>query len=441
MPHQDQGRSPAAVLAGLVTPGMFGSMAFRPQCRWTPTTLVRAVLVWAWGKPAALTDRFADALEVTTRSAAKQDEFSVSYQAFLKLLKRHSAVLLSALLAALRERMQRALAAHYLTAERIAFGVDGTRIDAPRTEANELAFGSQLTPRRGRRRRRADRKKAAAPQIRLTALWHVGTGLPWAWNTARGAVGEREQLLGMLDRLPPESLLLGDAGFVGYDFWNAIAAAGHDFLIRVGANVRLLSKLGYYREGERRVYVWPDAAARDLRPPLVLRLVIAQGGKHPVYLVTSVLDPHQLSDRQLVELYRARWGVELFFRDFKRTFSRHKLRAATPDNALLELDWSLAAFWAACLEAKRRRLAAGEDILRTSTAGVLRIVRRALYAVKLPLKRLFAAATIDDYLRRDKTSRDYPRKKNEAPTTDPPLLKLADQKQVKLAYVVKRLTA
>jgi len=30
----------------------------------------------------------------------------------------------------------------------------------------------------------------------------------------------------MLDRLPPQSPLLGDAGFVGYDFWNALAAAG-----------------------------------------------------------------------------------------------------------------------------------------------------------------------------------------------------------------------
>ena len=73
-------------------------------------------------------------------------------------------------------------------------------------------------------------------------------------------------------------------------------AVGHDFLIRVGANVTLLKELGYFRECAGRVYLWPDKPARRGQPPLALRLVVAHGGKHPVYLVTSVLATTALSN-------------------------------------------------------------------------------------------------------------------------------------------------
>jgi hypothetical protein len=38
---------------------------------------------------------------------------------------------------------------------------------------------------------------------------------------------------------------------------------------------------------------------------------VARGKRHPVYLVTSVLDEATLSDSQVVEIYALRWGIEL----------------------------------------------------------------------------------------------------------------------------------
>jgi len=64
-----------------------------------------------------------------------------------------------------------------------------------------------------------------------------------------------------------------------------------DVLLRVGANVQLLKKLGWARESAGTVYLWRDGASRQTRPPLVLRLVVVDADKHPVYLVTSVLSP------------------------------------------------------------------------------------------------------------------------------------------------------
>jgi DDE family transposase len=446
MPHQDQGRSceaPAvgAALEWLVAPRMFGRLSFRKGCSWTPAALVQAALTWAWGEETALTDRYVTARQTIARLSGEQHE-SVSYQAFVKLLKRHSALLLFALVEALQRRMREGLARSYRVAGYLVFGVDGTRIDVPRSLANEQAFGAARcqTRRRGRRRR-SDQKKAAAPRVWLTMLWHVGAGLPWGWTSGPTGASERAHVRDLLAWLPERSLLTADAGFVGYEFWQSLLEAGHDFLIRVGANATLLKQLGYFRESAARVYLWPDAQARKRRPPIVLRLVVAHNGKHPVYLVTSVLTKTALSDRQLIDLYRARWGVEVFYRSFKRTFGRHKLRSAAPENALVELDWSLAALWAACLYAKHEQLARGEDLDRTSVAGVLRILRRALREPELAIAPLLAAALVDPYVRRSKASRAYPRKKTDVPGTDPPRLVKAAIAQVQLAANIRRLTA
>lgn len=442
MPHQDQGRSVSApavrtALDWLATPGMFGGLSFRQECRWKPEALVQAALLWSWSEETSLVDRFFAAQQVIAPSGGEQRE-SVSYQAFVKLLRRHTARLLGMLVAALQRRMEQKLSDADRVAGYAAFGVDGTRIDVPRTAANEQAFAAARcrTRRRGRRRQ-ADLKKAAAPRMALTTLWHLGSGLPWSWRHSSSHTGERAHALEMLPQLPERSLIVADAGFVGYDFWQSLRDAGHDFVIRVGANVTLLKRLGYYRECDRRVYLWPDRNAQRRQPPLALRLVVAHDGKHPVYLVTSVLSCRELSDRRLLDLYRARWGVEVFYRSFKRSFGRHKLRSASPENAKLELDWSLAALWAACLYAKCQQQDAGEEMTRTSVAGVLRILRRAAHDDDLDVAELLAHALIDRYQRANKTSRNYPRKKTDPPGTAPPLILKATKAQGKLAAEIK----
>ena len=139
----------------------------------------------------------------------------------------------------------------------------------------------------------------------LTTMFHVGTGLPWDWRLGPSDSSERDHLRQMIEGLPAGALITADAGFVGYETWKAILGSGCELLIRVGANVRLLRKLGYVKESGGLVYLWPDREAARKQPPLVLRLVVAQGGRHPVYLVTSVLDEGRLSDAQVVEIYRA----------------------------------------------------------------------------------------------------------------------------------------
>ena len=59
--------------------------------------------------------------------------------------------------------------------------------------------------------------------------------------------------------------------------------------------------------------------------PLVLRLVqVKTEGKNPMYLLTSVHSEDLLTDTQVAELYRLRWGVEVMYGTLRRTLEHHK---------------------------------------------------------------------------------------------------------------------
>ena len=66
---------------------------------------------------------------------------------------------------------------------------------------------------------------------------------------------ERAHLLEMLLALPQLSLIAADAGFVGYEYLTRHSSERRSLLIRVGSNVRLLKKLGYFKESGNTVYL------------------------------------------------------------------------------------------------------------------------------------------------------------------------------------------
>ena len=338
----------------------WSGIQFRQDCTWLPAQLARAALIWAWSDELTLGERFFTARKITAQLDQPQQEFAGSSQAFWNMLVRWTARLVTLIQACFRQSVQDMLAANWSLHGWIVFGVDGSRIELPRTRSHEAAYSPSAKRRskkkKHRRRKTADdaaaAKKAQTPLIWLTILWHAGTGLPWAWRIGATDSSEREHWMQMLPELPAQSLVAADAGYVGYEYVQAVIASGRQLLLRVGSNVRLLRKLGWAKESAGTVYLWPERAARQNLPPLVLRLVISHNGKHPVYLVTSVLSGTRLSDRQVIDLYRQRWGIELFFRHLKQTFQRRKLRSTSADHARVELEWSLLGLWGLALYAQ-----------------------------------------------------------------------------------------
>jgi hypothetical protein len=161
-----------------------------------------------------------------------------------------------------------------------AFAVDGSRVECPRTKANEEELGC------------AGRKKTG-PQLFLTTLWHMGTGLPWDFRIGPGTASERRHLEDMLAALPEQALVVADAGFTGYELCQRIITAKKNFLLRVGANVHLLQELGYVgREGVDTVYLWPEQHWKE--EPLVLRLIVIESDGKKMHLLTNVRDKKEL---------------------------------------------------------------------------------------------------------------------------------------------------
>lgn len=409
-------------LAWIVDERMFAGLALHGNTRWTTRTLVHVALVWAWIE-GGLVERFDSARRALAGTAGVG---ATTYQGFAKALRRWSEPLFAELVPRLRERMDELAT---LLGGRLVIAVDGTRVEAPRTLENERAFAE---PRRSGRCRATgrDRRRSPRPQAWLTVLWHVGLGLPWAWRQGPSASSERDHLREMIGELPNESLLVADAGFQGYDLWRTLLEAGHDLLIRVGSNVRLLRTTGLVRTRDDLVLLWPGRVRSAGEPPLVLRRITLQGPRHPIHLVTTLLDRSAFPDAEAADLYRRRWGVETFVRTFKQTFGRGRLRSGSPENARNELAWSLVALWCLQLVGVRELIAEGLDPTRLGTANALRAIRAALLLLAAttlvnPLSGLPSLAD-DGWTRRCKSTRDGLRRKPPDPTARPPKLRFGD---------------
>ena len=132
----------------------------------------------------------------------------------------------------------------------------------------------------------------------------------------------------------------------------------------------------------------------------------------------------------------------MFYQHFKQTFERRKLRSKSAENAQVEAEWSLLGLWAMGLHAQSVLAPEGIPTRRISVAGVLRAYRRPMREYKSrpdpgeSLTELLRRAVIDNYKRGSKASRDYPRKKHEAPI-GPPKVCPATEKQIFLAKRIK----
>lgn len=430
------------------------SIGFRKDCRWSVTSLITAALFWAWSDEKGLLERFSTALKLSRQLMPSGTPDRCAYQSVMKLLVRWTGDLMLLLKEVLRARMQASLRSRFYLHGFAIFGADGSRISLARTASNEACYSPKKWQKqkagRGRARPRstaaraahAKQKKGDSPQMWITTLWHAGIGLPWEWVCGASDSSERHHVREMVATLPANALVACDACFVGYEFWTALLAAKLDFVIRVGANVRLLKKLGYVRESGNTVYLWPHREFEKGDPPLVLRLVKLQGDRHPWHLLTSVSGT-RLSDRQIAEIYKLRWGIELYYRHFKETFDRRKLRSHQARHVDCEAHWSMLGLWAMMLHAKHelhRRHIPPEQL---SVAGMLRAYRTAIRERRstpelgTSLWQLLAKARIDPYVRQNKSSRAHPQKKYES-SPGPPIIKNATRQQIAKASQLRQ---
>jgi hypothetical protein len=443
-PHGAQGSQTQAgllqrALAWFLKDCSFTDLRLHGNVGWQACELVALGVLWSWSDRSTLGGAFEHASELANEMIVLA---VTSYQGLMGAMRAYTEQLLPRLWTRLQGLMEQTGGAYWRIGRWLTLAVDGSRVTTPRTTKNEGAFsipnyghGRKAKTRRrwkNKQRRSKPISEAVKPQIWLTLVWHIGLKLPWCWRTGPSTASERGHLMDMLQavKFPKDTLFCGDAGFIGYEFWKSILDHGHSFLIRVGANVRLLKNLGSARERAGLVYLWPDTMARQQQLPLVLRLLTFQGPRGTIYLVTNVLSERDLSLPQAGQLYRLRWGVELQFRTLKQTFRRSKLRSRTPENAVVELHWSLVGLSLIQLFAVKEQMQVDSPPAQSSVALALSAIQDAMrnWSRKITdptaLAHRLRTATKDSYRRtRSKQARYRPDSKDKPSATQPIVLR------------------
>jgi Transposase DDE domain len=450
---------------------IFAKLRFHGNTSWLPVSLVWLAVFWSWSVQRNLTDAFDDALGCCRRLSIP--EVPGTFQGFMGALVHWTDDFMQLLFRLLQARMEDLGSEFWRVGRWVPIAFDGSRSSAPRTKKNEKTlrpahYGHGKTSRyrkkktQGMRRRKNEKNKPQLPQPQawITLMWHMALRLPWSWRLGPSNSSERAHVIEMLEQgeFPENTLFCGDAGFVGYPLWSEILQCGGDFLVRVGSNVNLLLEVADYRRDDDLVLCWPKAVMQAGQPPLRLRLVRVRIGATRVWMLTSVTNAAQLTNKQIVRLYKMRWGIEIEFRGLKQTLDRAKLRSRNDQRLFAELHWSLMGMAIAELWALKEQLShhrsppqanhSPYNPVKRSLAQTIRAIRNCLR--NLPtvagsdenLSQALRIAVTDDYQRTaSKHARYRPPNPDKKPLGDPQLRKITRNERKLLAETESTIAA
>lgn len=450
---------------------IFAKIKLHGNTKWLPKCLVCLALLWAFSEARHLTDAYAEA--VLCHQSMFGSVIPRTYQGFMGALTRWTETLMAVLWPILHQRMAEIGGKFWRLGGWVPIAFDGSRSSAPRTRSNEAAFcaknyGKGKTAKyrkkktKGLRRKKNEKNKPQPqePQAWITLLWHMGLRLPWMWRLGPSDSSERGHVMEMIasGEFPKNTLFCGDAGFVGYPLWSAIVQGGGHFLIRVGANVSLLAERADFQLHQNGlVLCWPKAM-QSKQPPLRLRLVKVRIGKAQVYLLTSVRDPAKLPIKQMLKLYKLRWGIEVEFRGLKQTLDRGKLRCRNDQRLRAELNWSIMAMAIVELFALKEQLAKQADRSRNkkqaadpgkrSLANTMRAIRGCMRdrdgipELGRDLATLLGEAVTDSYDRKKpKAARYRPPNPDKKPIGAPQVRRLTAQEKKQVREIETKMAA
>jgi hypothetical protein len=253
--------------------------------------------------------------------------------------------------------------------------VDGSSFNLQNTPAMLEAFQKAKSPVN-------DGSNVAFARLGCSTLVELGSRQPLGIALGMEGQGELSLLPQLLDRIPDNSLSLGDrlygTIYTAYSMRRKSETQGRHILLRVRQNIQV-TLVENLADGSRLVDVevtHPDTgeALGTMRMREIYADVDVNGsGKTSIRLWTSLLDPVQYPALELVELYAQRWGHEVFYKEFKEELHGNDrlLLAQTPVAAAQEI---LAMTLAAALLARQRMAVAdqaGVPVTRISFAKVL----------------------------------------------------------------------
>src|SRR5690349_8200126 len=272
------------------------------------------------------------------------------------------------------------------------YGVDGTTLRLPDSDANREHFGYCVS----------SRGESAYPMARLVTLMALRSHLLAAARFGPQSTSEIAYAKEIWPLIPDESLAIIDRNFLSAAVLIPIAAHGHrrHWLIRAKSDTtwKVIRSFG---RGDWLVEKEVTHKARDADPSLPTRwemraIRYQRKGFKPQTLLTSMVDPVAYPASEIVGLYHERWEIELGYGEVKTVMLAREetTRSRTPRGVSQEL-WGLAlAYNLVRLEMERIATEAGVTPDRISFKGALMCIEHALLTLSLA-----SAGRIPEHLR------------------------------------------
>jgi len=210
----------------------------------------------------------------------------------------------------------------WLGARRL-MAIDGVKLDVPDTPASIDGLG-----------RPGGLTRRPFPQIQVTGPGECGTHAVVAAEIGTVSVGEREIAAGLASSLERGMLVIAGRGFCSFQLWAEFLVTGADLLFRVASGLKLpvtrvlpdgsyLSVVASHKVRGSGFQI-PLAVASDPRhathiPVRVIEYTVtgdAAGRKPEIFrLVTTILDPDDVTAAELAAAYQQRWEYEIALKD------------------------------------------------------------------------------------------------------------------------------
>jgi hypothetical protein len=187
------------------------------------------------------------------------------------------------------------------------YGVDGTTLRLPDSEANRAHFGGQ----RGR-----DGLQSGYPLGRMVTLMVLRSHLLAAARFGPYAIGETTMASELWPLLPEDSLCILDRGFLSAPCLLPIESGGRNrhWMTRAKSTTKrkVIRRLG---KGDLLVEMTVSHTARKANPALPKKWLMRaidyrRPGYKPGVLLTSLIDASAYPASELVALYHERWELE-----------------------------------------------------------------------------------------------------------------------------------
>lgn len=209
--------------------------------------------------------------------------------------------------------------------------VDGATVSMPDTKANQQSYPQPGSQKPG----------VGFPICRMVGMICLGSGalLNAAIGPCKGKGSDEQTLLrSILDTLNQDDILMGDAFYATYFLFCALQEKKVDGVFEQHGSRKLKTDFSLGPHLGKRDHLitlkkpkkpdWMSQEAYEQAPDSLLVRELRTGGKT---LVTTLLDPKEVSKKDLKIFYRERWHIEVDLRNIKTTLGMEVVSCRTPE--------------------------------------------------------------------------------------------------------------